>query len=209
MSLGEMLRTELKKDEKEKKTISVVLENAKLEDIDRIIKGFSNLNPERTFTRQKLIEMAVDNLIEESMAILEEHGLTGNLSASEEEEAYHTERPFDTAIFAAQEEGFNQVFLGENQWYHVRLGQGKGEKLKYVACYVGAPVSAITHYAKVKSIVPEMVDGKQRFRILFDGTAIKLDNPVLLGNISAATVRSNRYVMLDELKAARKYADLM
>lgn len=206
MQLDELLRRELKKEEKEKKTISLVLEAAKLEAIDKIITGFNILNPEKTFTRQKLVEIAIDNLIDESNKILGEHDL---LETSIDNIEVEEEKVYDTAIFPAKVEGFNEVFLGEDQWHYVRLQQDKVEHIKYVACYVGKPVSAITHFAKVKSIEPITVDGKSKYIIKFEDKAKKLENPVVLGKISSAAVRANRYVMLNQLLEAKEYGDLM
>lgn len=207
MNLNETLRNELKKDDKEKKTISVVLETAKLEAIDKIIAGFNILNPDKVFTRQKLIELSINHLIEESEKILEENGITDDtqLYPDPQEE----EKDFDTVIFPAQMQGFEETFLGEDQWYYVRLKEDKLDKIKYVACYVGKPVSAITHYAKVDKIEPIMLEKGKRYIIKFAGKAIKLDNPVPLGKISSAAVRANRYVKLDTLLSAKKYADLL
>ena len=37
----------------------------------------------------------------------------------------------DTIIVPAQEEGFNEVFIGENCWYAIRIGGGKLKDIKY------------------------------------------------------------------------------
>lgn len=59
----------------------------------------------------------------------------------------------DTIIVPAREMGFNTVFLGQNQWYDIRISQSRMRNLKYIAVYQVAPVSAITYYAKIKEIV--------------------------------------------------------
>jgi hypothetical protein len=58
----------------------------------------------------------------------------------------------DTVIVPAQEDGFNEVFLGENKWYAIRIGGGKLNEIKYIAAYQTAPVSAITHISFNKLI---------------------------------------------------------
>jgi|ERR1039458_2164556 hypothetical protein len=58
----------------------------------------------------------------------------------------------DTVVVPAHEDGFKRVFLGENRWWAVRIHSTKVKQLKYVAAYITAPKSAITHYAPIRSI---------------------------------------------------------
>jgi len=58
----------------------------------------------------------------------------------------------DTIVVPAQEDGFNEVFIGENKWYAIRIHSSMIDKIKYIAAYRVAPISAITHIAKVKEI---------------------------------------------------------
>lgn len=60
----------------------------------------------------------------------------------------------DTVVVPAQDEGFEQVFLGEDRWYKVRIHGSMIPKLKHVAVYRTAPTSAITHVAPISSIEP-------------------------------------------------------
>ena len=60
----------------------------------------------------------------------------------------------DTVVVPAQEEGFRDVFLGENRWYAVRIHGTMRPQIKYIAGYQVAPIQAITHIAPVKSIAP-------------------------------------------------------
>jgi hypothetical protein len=60
----------------------------------------------------------------------------------------------DTVVVPAQDEGFEQVFIGEDRWYKVRIHGSMIPKLKYVAVYRVAPASAITHVAPISSIEP-------------------------------------------------------
>ncbi|MBU2008962.1 MAG: hypothetical protein KJ624_03815 [Chloroflexi bacterium] len=62
--------------------------------------------------------------------------------------------PFDTIVVPAQEEGFLETFLGEDRWYAVRVSERKIPSIKYIAVYRVAPVSAITHWAPVRSVEP-------------------------------------------------------
>jgi regulator of RNase E activity RraB len=58
----------------------------------------------------------------------------------------------DTVVVPAREEGFQEVFLGENRWYAVRIHGSMRPQIKYIAAYQVSPVSAITYIAPVKSI---------------------------------------------------------
>ena len=119
------------------------------------------------------------------------------------------EEDFDLATFPAHEEGFNEVFLGENMWRYVRINKNKIDKIKYVASYVGAPVSAITHYSVVKEIrLTNNKDQKGKYEIIFDGEAIPLSKPVPLGNTNANAMRSPRYTKLETLLKAETIDDL-
>jgi hypothetical protein len=66
----------------------------------------------------------------------------------------------DTVVVPAREDGFKEVFQGENRWYAIRLHGSMRPQIKYVAAYQVAPVSAITHLATVKSIEPWKDTGK-------------------------------------------------
>jgi hypothetical protein len=66
----------------------------------------------------------------------------------------------DTVVVPAREEGFREVFLGENRWHAVRIHGAMRPQIKFVAAYQVAPVSAITHIAPVRSIEPWKDTGK-------------------------------------------------
>jgi hypothetical protein len=66
----------------------------------------------------------------------------------------------DTIIVPAREDGFQEVFLGENRWYEIRVHGSMRPQIKYIAVYQVAPVSAITYIAPVKSIEPWETSGK-------------------------------------------------
>ena len=60
----------------------------------------------------------------------------------------------------ALKDGFEKVFLGQNRWYKVRIHPSMISQLKYVAVYRTALVSAITHYAPIRSIEPWRTQAK-------------------------------------------------
>jgi len=191
-----------------KKQITLFLETPTLEKLDRISKEFSKLNESRNFSRNTLIELAINEFIKESAIVLQEdHGINIEVNDSGNdtgEDSSHTEY-FDLAIYPARNEGFNHVFLDEDMWYSVRISKNRFDHIKYVACYRAAPVSGITHYAKVKEIVPH---GDGKFRIIFDGKAIELPRVVMLGDTNATAMRPPRYTTLEKLRAASVVRDL-
>jgi hypothetical protein len=75
----------------------------------------------------------------------------------------------DTIVVPAQEDGFEEVFIGKNCWYAIRIGGGHLDKIKYIAAYQTTPTSAITHVAEVDSIESYGDGGK--FRLNFKSPA--------------------------------------
>ena len=111
----------------------------------------------------------------------------------------------DTIIFSAKEESFYSVFLGEWCWYPIRIGSQKLESLKWIAVYQTAPVSAITHYAKIEQIVDYKDTG--RYKIVFEEPE-ELDTYIALGENRAKTLQGQRYTSLEKLKRAIEIEDL-
>ena len=227
MGLENILKRELEKQDTGREMISVILESSKVSELDNIVKEFERINPNKRFTRERLIEIAIDNLIDESKKVINECDMVEPDSSNDMEnhieydmidnteynmkcrsvefEGVFDIGMFDTVIFPAQSEGFKEIFLKEKKWYYVRLGKDKLDKIKYVACYVGTPVSAITHYAKVGRIEEVMVEEKKKYVIYFDGEAIPLERKIPIGNAPTRSMRANRYVMLEQLFNEKSY----
>ncbi|MGH9427070.1 MAG: hypothetical protein ACRD2L_12305 [Terriglobia bacterium] len=75
----------------------------------------------------------------------------------------------DTIVVPAREDGFREVFLGQNQWYAIRIGAAMKERLRYIAAYQVLPVSAVTHLAEIDEIKPYKDTGK--YRVTFKSAA--------------------------------------
>ncbi|MFZ3132812.1 MAG: hypothetical protein WA125_17340 [Desulfosporosinus sp.] len=115
-------------------------------------------------------------------------------------------RNFDLAIFPARNEGFEEIFLGKNKWHAVRIKEDKIHKVKFVAIYRAAPISGITHFAKVKKV--KQYKDTEKKEILFDGSAIELPQVVKLGLTNANAMRAPRYTTLEKLTNAKQIEDL-
>jgi hypothetical protein len=113
----------------------------------------------------------------------------------------------DTIIVPAQRDGFEQVFLGENCWYAIRVSGGMLPKIKYIAAYQTQPVSAITHYAPVARIEPYGEEGK--YRLVFSAKAKLLEEPIPYGDAPTGAMQGPRYTSFERLMAARKLTDLL
>lgn len=113
----------------------------------------------------------------------------------------------DTIVVPAQEEGFKEVFLGEDRWYQIRVHPSMLHNLKYIASYVTAPTSAITHFAEIASIEPWRESGK--YVVNFKGKAQPLQKPIPLvkqGKVTAP--QGHRYTTFEKLTQARSLDDV-
>ncbi len=84
----------------------------------------------------------------------------------------------DTVVVPAREEGFERVFLEQDQWYEIRIGAAMKERIKYIAAYQVAPISAVTHIAEVKEIKPYKDTGK--YVLYFKEPAKAIKKPIKL-----------------------------
>lgn len=108
-------------------------------------------------------------------------------------------------VVPANEEGFQEVFLGQNCWYAIRIGGGKLQQIKYVAGYQTKPISAVTHFAPVASIEPYGEEGKYKLNFAEPAKAI---GPIPFADAPAGLMQGPRYTTLPRLLAAKKLTDL-
>jgi len=111
----------------------------------------------------------------------------------------------DTIIVPAQEEGFQRVFLGQNEWYAIRISGGMLDKIKYIASYRTAPVSAITHYAPIERIEPYGEEGK--YKLIFSEPAKEIDNKVSF-DLARGSMQAPRYTSIKKLLSSSKLSEL-
>jgi hypothetical protein len=79
-------------------------------------------------------------------------------------------------------------------------------KIKYIAAYQSAPISAITHYARVERIEPYGEEGK--YRLIFAEPAQPLPKPIPFLDTASGSMQGPRYTTLARLLAAKRVADL-
>jgi len=106
----------------------------------------------------------------------------------------------DTVVVPAREDGFREVFLGENRWYAIRIHESVIPRIKYIAAYQVAPISAITHWARVKSIEPWRDTGK--FVLNFAEPATKISAIRLVPQSRVKALQNARYTSFDRLRKA-------
>ena len=114
---------------------------------------------------------------------------------------------WDTIVVPAKKDGFERVFLGENCWYAIRINAREIPKLKYIAAYRVAPISAVTHIAEIADAVPYQDSGK--YLVRFKSKAVELKTPVKLevGRLGSAP-QGPRYTTHKKVLSASWLHDL-
>lgn len=105
----------------------------------------------------------------------------------------------DTIVVPAREDGFKDVFLDQNCWYAIRLNPSMIHKIKYIAAYQVAPISAITHIAEVKLI--EQWQDTNKYILYFTDPAEKIKR-VPLGSAKGKAPQSPRYASRERILTA-------
>jgi len=116
-------------------------------------------------------------------------------------------RQYDTIVSPCSENGFEKAFIEKSAWWAVRIGQTTIPKLKYIALYEAAPISAIRAYAKITRIEP-YPDKPGLYIIHHDGDIIYLKNPVKLGNHPNLALQRSRYFKLEDIKISKDLSEL-
>ncbi len=204
-----MLEKNLKKllekvPEEERRVISVAVKNSDMEMLDLIAKNFSKISS-KSFTRQMLIEEAIQSLIEESKMLLSNNYGINDLYTVLEDKV-NIDVDYDTVVVPAHKDGFIETFLGEECWYYVKINKKHIPKLKYISIYVGKPISAISHYAEIDSF--EFNKLEKKYVVHFKSNPKELEKIVPLGKAKPSSVRSPKYTTLEKLKSASDYTEL-
>ncbi len=107
----------------------------------------------------------------------------------------------DTVVVPARDEGFTEVFLGQNRWYKIRMHSSMISKIKYIAAYRVAPESAIIHIAPVASI--EQWPDTNKYVVNFAEPASSIGPIRLLNGGSVRPPQGPRYTSHIRLREAK------
>lgn len=113
----------------------------------------------------------------------------------------------DTIVVPAQEEGFAEVFLGQDEWWAVRIAEKYRPNLRWIAGYVTRPTSAVTHVAEIASLEPYGDTGK--WKVLFKGPAKRLDRAIPFGDATSGSMQGPRYTTRSLLDTAPTLRELL
>jgi hypothetical protein len=113
----------------------------------------------------------------------------------------------DVIVVPAQKEGFEAAYMRAHAWWAVRIAQKYRETLKWIAAYQVAPVKAVTHVAPIAAIEPFGDEGK--YKIVFAGPPVELQNPVPFGDAPSGAMQGSRYTSFDKLQSARSIKELI
>ncbi|MHB9026931.1 MAG: hypothetical protein ACYC7E_22580 [Armatimonadota bacterium] len=129
---------------------------------------------------------------------------------SDAEEAGHASvnaSEYDTIVVPAHHEGFGDVFIEEDRWYAIRMHGAMRPQIKYIAVYLVAPDSAITHIAPVKSIEP-WKDSDKYVVVNFAEPARPIEPKKLVKGGRVKQLYSPRYAVYERLMAAKNLDDV-
>jgi hypothetical protein len=108
----------------------------------------------------------------------------------------------NTVVVAAREEGFEKEFLNNNRWYAIRINASMLDKIKYIAAYQVAPVSAITHYAEVASI--EKWEDTNKYVLYFKDSPKTISPITLDKDKKGLAPQAPRYTSIEKILKAKK-----
>ena len=112
----------------------------------------------------------------------------------------------DTIVVPSQDEGFEEVFIGENRWYQIRMHSSMIPKIKHIAVYRVAPTSAITHVAEVQSI--QQWKDTNKYVVNFAAPATKIGPLKLVPKSVVKAPQAPRYTSSVRLKKAKNLNDV-
>ena len=196
----------LKNNKNSKKQIAIYLDDETVDRIDMTNKIFAEVSGSRSFSRTTLIEEAINKFLNESEEyLLAEEGIS--VRGKLEKDNY---KKNDVVIFSSVGDGFDDTFMGGKEnpcWYPCNCNQARIKNLKYIAIYRGAPVSAITHYAKVKEF--KYLEDKKYYVCYFDGKPFEFANEITLGSKPGCFFRGAKYTTIESLSNAKTADDIV
>lgn len=112
----------------------------------------------------------------------------------------------DTIVVPAQEEGFQSAFIESNAWWQIRISVSMLDKIKYIAAYRTAPVSAITHIAEVDCI--ERYKDTNKYILYFKEPAKEIPHIELDKDKKGVAPQASRYTNYARLMSATKLSEV-
>lgn len=112
----------------------------------------------------------------------------------------------DTVVVPAREDGFKEVFIGEKCWYQIRISAAMLNKIKHIAAYQVAPISAIPHIAEVERI--EKYKDTDKYILYFKDDAKPIKKVALSGQTKGKAPQAPRYTSHTKLLEATTLNDL-
>lgn len=186
------------KQEREKKQVALFLNPKKIDQLDGYVRELSQYSNGRV-NRNILIEKAVDNLLDTLPRIIKE---------CEKNDREPEDAGYNLIVCASQESGLNFIEKN-NKWQYVKVDANKIPNIKYLALYVGAPVSAICLYVEVDEFIEEIMPDKQKKYTVTFKSPIHYISPIKLGDLNPITTRGIKYTTLDRLLKAKEYSDIL
>jgi len=112
----------------------------------------------------------------------------------------------DTIVVPARPDGFHSVFVEKLEWPTLRIGSKKVEQVKYIAVYQVAPISAITHYAKITQYT--RLEQKGRYKVSFEGPPIEITQVPYSPSKDSSVVQGPRYTSLAKILCSNCLTDV-
>ena len=113
---------------------------------------------------------------------------------------------WDTIVVPAQPEGFNSEFIENNCWYSIRISSSMLSRIKYIAAYQVAPISAITHVAEVAKI--EKYKDTDKYIVFFKEPAKEIKHVELGIKKKGAAPQAPRYTSYKKLMKSKVLGDI-
>ena len=112
----------------------------------------------------------------------------------------------DTIVVPAQEEGFQLAFIESNAWWQIRISVSMLDKIKHIAVYRTAPVSAITHVAEVDRI--EKYKDTNKYILYFKEPAKEIPHIELDKGKKGIAPQAPRYTNYAKLMSAKHLSEV-
>lgn len=206
------------------------IKSKKVDDFFKLSKRFNNINQLLDcliFDKEVAVIIVINETSEQLTRVLSKIKISADIIEAQsfisKDRIIHRFNPFqndilegiptstdlddlDTIVVPAREEGFKEVFIGENCWYQIRISAAMLSKIKHIAAYQVAPISAITHIAEVERI--EKYKDTDKYIVYFKGNAKPIKKITLSGKTKGKAPQAPRYTSYAKLLEASTLDDL-